>query len=452
VQGGERVRVEAVDHVEAEVRELVRRRGLDPAVEAAAVRRLVDEVLGDYEERTLTSDLPALGDRLHSARAVYDAVAGYGPLQRHLDDPEVEEIWINEPGRVFVARRGRSELTTTILAPGQVPELVERMLRTSGRRVDLSTPFVDAMLPDGSRLHVAIPDITRQHWAVNIRKFVVRAHSLDELVELGSLTLQAAAFLDAAVVAGLNIIVAGGTQAGKTTLLNCLLSAVPARERVVTCEEVFELRVPLPDVVALQTRQPNLEGTGEVRLRRLVKEALRMRPDRIVVGEVRQEEARVSRGNRAQPALRAGRLRWLTGSRSAPLLPTTANLGQTGPTASRPVRRGSACSPSTSTPVSECRPAVIASPAPCASGSRRSSTRRPLVWPVRIGRSCSPRSGTTGPRSKGASTTCGRHFADAGSFRTTCSTSSRTRAARGTTSTPGSGATPWTVSSSSRRP
>ncbi len=152
--------------------------------------------------------------------------------------------WINEPGRVFVARRGRSELTTTILAPGQVPELVERMLRTSGRRVDLSTPFVDAMLPDGSRLHVAIPDITRQHWAVNIRKFVVRAHSLDELVELGSLTPQAAAFLDAAVVAGLNIIVAGGTQAGKTTLLNCLLSAVPARERVVTCEEVFELGNP----------------------------------------------------------------------------------------------------------------------------------------------------------------------------------------------------------------
>ncbi len=192
---------------------------------------------------------------------------------------------------MFVARRGRSELTTTILAPGQVQELVERMLKSSGRRVDLSTPFVDAMLPDGSRLHVAIPDITRQHWAVNIRKFVVRAHALDELVVLGSLTAQAADFLEAAVVAGLNVIISGGTQAGKTTLLNCLLSAVPARERVITCEEVFELRVPLPDVVALQTRQANLEGTGEVPLRRLVKEALRMRPDRLVVGEVRQEES-----------------------------------------------------------------------------------------------------------------------------------------------------------------
>jgi pilus assembly protein CpaF len=113
---------------------------------------------------------------------------------------------------------------------------------------------------------------------------------LDELVELGTLTPAAAAFLEAATVSGLNIIVAGGTQAGKTTLLNCLAGAVPARERVVTCEEVFELRIPLPDTVALQCRQANLEGTGEIRLRRLVKEALRMRPSRIIVGEVRQEE------------------------------------------------------------------------------------------------------------------------------------------------------------------
>lgn len=130
----------------------------------------------------------------------------------------------------------------------------------------------------------------RFRWAVNIRKFVLSAHSLDELVALNSLTVQAARFLEACAISGLNIIVAGGTQAGKTTLLNCIAAAIPARERVVTCEEVFELRIPLPDVVALQTRQPNLEGAGEVRLRRLVKEALRMRPDRIIVGEVRQEE------------------------------------------------------------------------------------------------------------------------------------------------------------------
>jgi len=280
----------AAQIVDAEVRELIRRRGVDPASEPGTVRELIDAVLADYEDRALTAALPAVGDRQAVARQVHDAVAGYGPLQPYFDDPEVEEIWVNGPGRVFVARRGRSELTTTMLTAGEVRDLVERMLKSSGRRVDLSTPFVDAMLADGSRLHVVIPDITRRHWAVNIRKFVLRAHHLDELVHLGTLTLPAARFLEAAVVAGLNILVSGGTQAGKTTLLNCLTAAIPAHERVITVEEVFELRVPLPDVVGLQTRQPNLEGAGEVRLRRLVKEALRMRPSRIIVGEVRQEE------------------------------------------------------------------------------------------------------------------------------------------------------------------
>jgi pilus assembly protein CpaF len=280
----------AVDLVDGEVRELIRRRGLDPFADPAPVRVLVRDVVADYSERSLASALPPIGDPDGVVRDVLDRVAGYGPLQRWLDDPEVEEIWVNEPGRVFVARRGRSELTTTILGAGQLADLVERMLRTSGRRIDMSTPFVDAMLPDGSRLHVVIPDVTRRHMAVNIRKFVLSAHSLDELVALGTLTAQVARFLEASVAAGLNILVSGGTQAGKTTLLNCLCAAIPARERVVTCEEVFELRVPLPDVVAMQTRQPNLEGAGEIPLRRLVKEALRMRPSRLVVGEVRQEE------------------------------------------------------------------------------------------------------------------------------------------------------------------
>lgn len=280
----------ALESIEADVRELVRRRGLDPVGAPQRVKLLVDEVIADYEDRALGGSLPPIGDARHTARIVLDAVAGFGPLQRYLDDPLIEEIWINEPGKVFIAKRGRSELTTTILTEGQVRDLVERMLRTSGRRIDLSVPFVDASLPDGSRLHVVIPDITRRHMSVNIRKFVLTAHSLDELIGLGSMTPQAARFLEAAVAAGLNIIVSGGTQAGKTTLLNCLCAAIPARERVVTCEEVFELRVPLPDVVSMQTRQANLEGTGEIQLRRLVKEALRMRPSRIIVGEVRQEE------------------------------------------------------------------------------------------------------------------------------------------------------------------
>ncbi|HEU4491948.1 MAG TPA: ATPase, T2SS/T4P/T4SS family, partial [Jiangellales bacterium] len=280
----------AVQIIDAEVRDIVRNQGLDPAAEPAAVRRIVEEVVGAYDLRSLSTALPPLGDAGATARSVYDAVAGYGPLQPYLDDPAVEEIWINEPSRVFVARHGRSELTTTILTEEEVQALVERMLKSSGRRIDFSSPFVDAMLPDGSRLHVAIPDITRTHWAVNIRKFVVRASHLDDLVGLGTLTPQAAAFLEACVVSGLNLLVAGGTQAGKTTLLNCLAAAVPARERVVTCEEVFELKIPLPDVVAMQTRQPSLEGTGEITLRHLVKEALRMRPQRIIVGEVRQQE------------------------------------------------------------------------------------------------------------------------------------------------------------------
>jgi pilus assembly protein CpaF len=247
-------------------------------------------VIVDYDERSLSGTLPQLADRGLAARQVFDAVAGFGPLQPLLDDLDVEEIWINDPGRVFVARRGRSELTNLILSAEQVAELVERMLRTTGRRLDLSTPFVDAMLPDGSRLHVVIPTITRQHMAVNIRKFVLGLTSVEELVAVGSLTEHAARFLEASVAAGLNVLVSGGTQAGKTTLLNALCSAIPARERVVTVEEVFELQLPLPDWVAMQTRQANLEGTGEIPLRRLVKEALRMRPSRLIVGEVRQEE------------------------------------------------------------------------------------------------------------------------------------------------------------------
>ena len=149
----------AVDVIREDVRELVRRRGLDPVVQPAEVRRLLEEVLSDYEDRSLTSALPPVDDRVALTRAVLHDVAGYGPLQEYLDDPTVEEVWVNEPGRVFVARRGVSELTTTVLAPGQVQDLVERMLRSTGRRVDLSSPFVDAMLPDGSRLHVVIPDI-----------------------------------------------------------------------------------------------------------------------------------------------------------------------------------------------------------------------------------------------------------------------------------------------------
>jgi pilus assembly protein CpaF len=283
--------MDAVRTVEDEVRELIRRTGLDPSRDRDDVVQLVRDAVADYDDRSLHGGMPQLGDIESAVKSVVDTVAGFGPLQPFFDDPAVEEIWINDPKQVFVARGGVSELTTTILTEDEVRDLVERMLKTSGRRVDLSSPFVDAVLADGSRLHVVIPDITRRHWHVNVRKFVVKADHLDDLVRLGTLTPQAARFLEAAVVSGLNILVAGGTQAGKTTLLNCLGAAIPSRDRVVTCEEVFELKIPLRDVAAMQCRQPSLEGTGEVPLRRLVKEALRMRPSRIIVGEVRQAES-----------------------------------------------------------------------------------------------------------------------------------------------------------------
>ncbi|MEV7637672.1 ATPase, T2SS/T4P/T4SS family [Pseudarthrobacter enclensis] len=283
--------MDALGIVEDEVRELIRRRGLDPLNQAGEVRRLVEAAVSDYDERALLAPLPPLGPLDAARRFLFDAVAGFGVLQPLLDDPTIEEIWINAPNEILVARNGESELTSLSLTGQQIRDLVERMLKSSGRRLDLSSPFVDAALPDGSRLHVVIPDVTRRHWAVNIRKFVVKASRLEHLVELGTLTPQSARFLGAAVSSGLNILVSGATQAGKTTMLNCLAAGIGSRERVITVEEIFELQFPLRDVVGLQCRQPNLEGEGEIPLRRLVKEALRMRPDRLVVGEVREAES-----------------------------------------------------------------------------------------------------------------------------------------------------------------
>jgi pilus assembly protein CpaF len=279
-----------VDELDQHVRALVRREGVDPQRDAHVVRRIAESVVRDHDERSLTGAVSPVVDPGALVGELVARVSGYGPLQPFLDDEAVEEIWINDPSRVFVARHGRHELTNLMLSEAQVDELVERMLKSSGRRIDLSQPFVDAMLPDGHRLHVVLEGISRGFSAVNIRKFVLRATRVADLVELGSLTPRAAAFLEASVRAGLNVLVAGGTQSGKTTMLNCLAAAIPGGERVVSAEEVFELRFPHPDWVPMQTRQAGLEGTGEIRLRDLVKESLRMRPSRILVGEVRAEE------------------------------------------------------------------------------------------------------------------------------------------------------------------
>jgi len=283
--------MDALAILETQVRDLVRDNGVDPARDSATVAKLIRGAVLAYDQRSLAGTLPILRNPDQVVQTLLDSISGLGPIQQYMDDPSVEEIWINNPEQVFVARAGRSELTTTVLTTEQVYELVERMLKTTGRRLDLSSPFVDAMLPGGERLHVVRPDITRRDLAVNIRKFIHRSRGLQDLVASGSCSQQAALFLDAATQAGLSVLVSGQTQAGKTTFLNALAGSIPSTNRVITVEEVFELNLPLRDVVAMQCRPPNLEGHGEISLRRLIKEALRMRPDRIIVGEVREAEA-----------------------------------------------------------------------------------------------------------------------------------------------------------------
>ena len=249
---------------------------------------------GDLESLMATevaSSRPPGEEHETLAIQVRDHLEGLGVLQPFLDDPAIEEIWINGPHCVFVATAGVGRKVDVDLEAAEIRRLIERMLRHTGRRVDMSQPFVDASLSDGSRLHVVIPDITREHWSVNIRKFQAGLRELSDLVQAGALTLQAAHFLRNLVLEGKSILVSGATQAGKTTMLAALLAAVPDRERIISVEETFELQLPRSDHVGLQCRGANLEGTGEVTLRRLVKEALRMRPDRIVVGEVREAEA-----------------------------------------------------------------------------------------------------------------------------------------------------------------
>ncbi|MCU1534464.1 MAG: pilus assembly protein CpaF, partial [Glaciihabitans sp.] len=282
---------QAVSIITDRVRERVRREGVDLSLDRALADQFVRDEVQRYSERALGGSMPLLPDEGRARSEILATLTGFGILQPYLDDTGIEEIWINGPDHVFVARDGIPERLAVHFTDVEVRDLVERMLQSSGRRVDLSSPFVDASLPDGSRLHVVIPDITQRHWAVNIRKFTKRIRSLAQLVELGSLTVQSAEFLRMCVLSGQNILVSGATQSGKTTMLNALLSVARPSERIVTAEETFELDLSSPDVVSMQCRQPSLEGTSEITLRRLIKEALRMRPDRIVVGEVREAEA-----------------------------------------------------------------------------------------------------------------------------------------------------------------
>jgi pilus assembly protein CpaF len=251
-----------------------------------SVRRALHRVL--EEERMV---LPA--GRLGAlARELADEIAGFGPVEALLRDPEVTEVMVNGPGPVWVERHGRIEPTDVVLASAeQVLRLVHRVVGPLGLRVDESQPYVEARLPDGSRLHAIIPPLSVGGPAVTIRRFSRRPFTLADLVAGGTLGPAMAAFLDLAVRARLNIVVTGGSGSGKTTLLGVLCGSVPASERIVTIEESAELRLVRPQVVSLEARPPNVEGTGEVTVRTLLRNALRMRPDRIIVGEVRGGEA-----------------------------------------------------------------------------------------------------------------------------------------------------------------
>jgi len=278
--------------ITADIADRVRARAATAPVDTTSHHTLIDEEITRAAENRLAQGHPlAPGDEARLRQQLDDTLTGLGPLQRYLDDPSVEEIWINAPNKVFIARAGVNEQADCELETGQVRDIVERMLRPTGRRVDISQPFVDASLIDGSRVHVVIPDITRHHWSVNIRKFSRHIKTLDDLVDRRVLPPEAADYLTHIMASGATVLVSGATQAGKTTMLTALLHQAPPSDRVVSVEETFELDVDIADHVALQCRGPSLEGTGEVTLRRLVKEALRMRPDRIVVGEVREAEA-----------------------------------------------------------------------------------------------------------------------------------------------------------------
>lgn len=273
------------------VRERLRADGIDPTLDRAAGERAARAEVRRHNDAALARGGATIDDEDACVREVLAAVAGYGPLQPYLDDPSIEEVWINAPDRVFAATGGRARRLPLQLTESAVRDLVERMLHATGRRVDLSQPFVDASLPDGSRLHVVIGGITRRHWAVNIRKFLPTYRRLGQLVDSGMLPPVVAQGLGEAMRAGRSILVSGATHAGKTTMLAALIGECLPQQRIITVEETFELAVDAHDIVALQGRQPSLEGTGEVTLRRLVKEALRMRPERLIIGEVRDAEA-----------------------------------------------------------------------------------------------------------------------------------------------------------------
>lgn len=257
-----------------------------------------DELLSRAVEQTMNDVLREKDLHLSSKayeqlrRSVINEVVGYGPIHEFIEDPTVNEIMVNGPDMIYVERNGHIERVNRRFRDDEhVMRIIEKIVAPLGRRIDESNPMVDARLPDGSRVNAIIPPCAILGPCLTIRKFSRKPLSPDDLVRLGTMTEDMKRFLEACVKGRLNIIVSGGTGSGKTTTLNALSSFIPHDERIITVEDAAELKLQQEHVVPLETKPPNIEGRGEVTIRDLVRNALRMRPDRIVVGEVRGAEA-----------------------------------------------------------------------------------------------------------------------------------------------------------------
>lgn len=259
-------------------------------LEAGVARARVGTAINDLLHRDRTP--LTLNEREQLTREVLNEVFGLGPIEPLLEDGTVSDILVNGPDNIYVERRGILERTDLFFNDAQhLMRIIERIVSRVGRRVDESSPMVDARLADGSRVNAIIPPLALDGPSMSIRRFGGHKLSADAFVNNGTLTRQMLDLLQACVKGKLNVMVSGGTGAGKTTLLNILSSFIPPTERIVTIEDAAELRLNQPHVVRLETRPPNIEGKGAIRQRQLVINALRMRPDRIIVGEVRGEEA-----------------------------------------------------------------------------------------------------------------------------------------------------------------
>ncbi len=225
-------------------------------------------------------------------RDVLDDLLGYGPIQPLLDDPDITEVMVNGSDRIYTERKGKLTLTNVKFEDDEhVLRIIERIILPLGRRIDADTPTVDARLPDGSRVNAVIPPVAIDGPSITIRKFFTEKLTMQQLIEFGSITAKMAEFLKACVVSRLNIVISGGTGSGKTTTLNILSGFIPEDERIVTIEDAAELQLHQDHVVRMETKAPNIDGSGQVTIRDLVRNSLRMRPDRIVVGECRGGEA-----------------------------------------------------------------------------------------------------------------------------------------------------------------